>query len=378
MCTPLQQVMLWRWPDASMRPPCKAKDIDYSGIEDPTTGIAPLDLHWQAQNEPRTAWSTVYAFSRGSALLTEAPQVPDLSSVKKPRQTRSRFESAGAQPRKTRCGDAGKSVDEQSRAAKQLIVHGKREEPLQRSIVGTGSTLESVIGADERVRILETDLPPWRMICALRMRGSTGGAAIGTGWFVGPRTIVTAGHCVYSNHFFGGWADVIEVTPGRNGDDAPFGRFTSTRMSTVSAWANDENPDFDYGAIHLDEPVGDTTGWFGIGALPADELAEHMINVSGYPGDRGNGREQYFHANRILRVTDRRIFYDVDTFGGQSGAPAWIQPSDSEVPMAVGIHAYGVGGTPTSFGLTANSAPRITADVLQVIEAWVEESGGTD
>lgn len=304
--------------------------------------------------------------------------MPELSSVPKPKSARSRFESAGSEPRKTRSGDAGKSVDEQSRAAKQLIVHGKREEPLKRSIVSTGSALESVIGVDERVRILETDLPPWRMICALRMRGTTGGAAIGTGWLVGPRTVITAGHCVYSNHFFGGWADTIEVTPGRNGDLTPFGSFTTNRMSTVSAWAHDENPDFDYGAIHLDEPIGDTTGWFAVGALPARELAEHMVNVSGYPGDRGNGREQYFHANRILRVTDRRLFYDVDTFGGQSGAPAWIQPSGSDVPMAVGIHAYGTGGTPSAFGITANSAPRIIPEVLKLIEQWIEESAGTD
>lgn len=297
--------------------------------------------------------------------------MPELTSVQKPRQARA-FESARPEPRKTRGGNVGHASDEASRAAQQLIVHGKREEPIERKIV-TGGPFESVIAADDRTRILETDLTPWRMICALRMRGPTGGAAIGTGWFVSPRTIVTAGHCVYSDHFFGGWAETVEVTPGRNDSQAPFGRFTTTRLSTVDRWKEKEDPDFDYGCIHLDEPIGETTGWFSIGALPARELTEHMINVSGYPGDRGHGREQYFHANRILRVTDRRLFYDVDTFGGQSGAPAWIQPSGSDEPMVVGIHAYGVGGTPGRFNILANSAPRIIPEVLEVIEAWVEE-----
>jgi hypothetical protein len=49
------------------------------------------------------------------------------------------------------------------------------------------SPFETVIGRDERVRILDTELPPWRMMCALRMRGPGGAGAIGTGWFIGPR-----------------------------------------------------------------------------------------------------------------------------------------------------------------------------------------------
>ncbi|UPJ49335.1 hypothetical protein IVB30_41460 [Bradyrhizobium sp. 200] len=58
------------------------------------------------------------------------------------------------------------------------------------------AVLESIIGEDERVRILDTDLMPWCMICNLRIEGPRG-AAVGTGWLVGPRTLLTAGHCVY-------------------------------------------------------------------------------------------------------------------------------------------------------------------------------------
>jgi V8-like Glu-specific endopeptidase len=211
------------------------------------------------------------------------------------------------------------------------------------------------------------------MICALRMRAPAGNAAIGTGWLVGPRTIVTAGHCVFSQFFFGGWAKEIEVSPGRNGDQFPFGTVTSQRFSSVDRWVNNEDPDFDIGAIHLDDSLGDILGWFAIGALPAGDLESFLVNISGYPADRGDGEEQYFHRNRILRVTERRIFYDVDTFGGQSGAPVWIHENENAEPLAVGIHAYGIGGTSTSFGITANSAPRIIPEVLDLIQAWVDE-----
>jgi glutamyl endopeptidase len=295
----------------------------------------------------------------------------ELKSISRPAPTESfglegAFTSA-APVRKTTSGGAGTEASEASRAAKHLLVKGKGE-PLR-----PFSALETVISpVDSRQRILDTDLDPWRMICSLTMRAATG-SAIGTGWLVGPRTILTAGHCVYSTTFFGGWADEIEIRAGRNGDEAPFGVVTTRRFASVDKWVESEDPDFDIGVLHLDEPLGDQVGWFAVGALPAEDLQGFLVNISGYPGDRGNGREQFFHANRVLRVTDRRIFYDVDTFGGQSGAPVWIYEEEGAAPLAVGIHAYGIGGTPSSFGITANSAPRIIPEVFDQIQAWIAE-----
>jgi V8-like Glu-specific endopeptidase len=78
----------------------------------------------------------------------------------------------------------------------------------------------------------------------------------------------------------------------------------------------------------------------------------------------------------VLSVTDRRLFYEVDTFGGQSGAPVWIHADENAPPVAVGIHAYGVGGTPANLGVVANSAPRIIPEVLEKLTEWVEQDGG--
>jgi glutamyl endopeptidase len=88
------------------------------------------------------------------------------------------------------------------------------------------------------VRILDTELAPWRMICALRMRGQSGAGALGTGWFIGPRTVLTAGHCVYSTSFFDGWASSIEVIPGLVGGGSDpslrrYGSVTSSRLTSV-------------------------------------------------------------------------------------------------------------------------------------------------
>jgi V8-like Glu-specific endopeptidase len=278
---------------------------------------------------------------------------------------------AAAPLRIVSAGSAG-GPSENSRSLTHLAVKG-RGEPI--APAAHGFAFESVIGPrDDRVRVLDTDLYPWRMICSLRMRGASGATAVGTGWLAGPKTVVTAGHCVHSEYFFGGWASFIELSPGRNGSEFPFETLNSTRFSSVDRWVSNAEPDFDIGCIHLDQPIGDTLGWFAVGALSPEELEGYLVNVSGYPLDRGRGTEQYHHRNRILNVTERRVFYDVDTFGGQSGAPVWIHETEKAPPLVIGIHAYGTGASVA--GLEANSAPRIIPEVHEQISAWVEQDGG--
>lgn len=296
----------------------------------------------------------------------------ELKSVSKPS---SPFEQLGATPTTplmTR-GHPGTASTELSRSLRHLAVKGKSGPILP--------PFETVIGRDERVRILDTDLAPWRIICALRMRGPSGAGAIGTGWFIGPKTVLTAGHCVFSNYFFGGWASTIEVIPGLNGlgataDARPYGSMASERFSSIDRWTGQEDPDFDIGCIHLDQPLGNEVGWFAVVALPPERLESFLVNVSGYPADRGGGAEQYHGRNRVVRVSERRLFYEVDTYGGQSGAPVWIYEDDESPPLVVGVHAYGVGGTPADLGITANSAPRIIPEVLEKLTEWVEQDGG--
>lgn len=256
-------------------------------------------------------------------------------------------------------------------SAPSLVLPGT--EPIKR-LPKRRSALESIIGEDERERITDTENAPWRMICSLVIRGATG-SAVGTGWFAGPRTIVTAGHCVYHS-MIGGWAREITIYPGRDSRRKPFGELKSRKFSTTNKWLKEQSPDFDYAAIHLGpeaDEITKKTGWFSTAVLNDAALKSQRVNVSGYPGDKGIGElmgsEQWFHAKQIVYVTPYRIFYDVDTMGGQSGAPSWIQMPDG--PKVVGIHAYGVGA---SVGANANSAPRITEDVLAVLKGWVEKA----
>jgi glutamyl endopeptidase len=230
--------------------------------------------------------------------------------------------------------------------------------------------LETIIGDDQRVAITDSKNDPWRRICQLDLVGSQG-VFKGTGWFAGPGTVITAGHCVHYAVFFGGWAETITVTPGRHQNEFPYGQSRSTRFSTLNLWIDGQSADFDIGCIHLDEPIGAATGCFEVQVLEDPALDGRMVNVSGYPTDKDLAKVQYHHANRVMQVTDRRIFYEIDTVSGQSGAPVWCQDGPADEPACVAIHAYGVPGTPVDLHITANSAPRIDRTIAALLSQWV-------
>lgn len=219
---------------------------------------------------------------------------------------------------------------------------------------------EVIIGTDDRVRIMNTTLYPWRAICALRMTAADGTRWIGTGWLVGPRTVITAGHCVFM-HNNGGWAKSIEVIPGMNGALRPYGSCVATTFRSVKGWTDSKNREYDYGAIILPENcrMGDRTGYFGYAVKDNGFLMASVLNLSGYPGDKG-GSEQWFMSKKAKSVSGRVITYEIDTMGGQSGAPVWVKIGEER--YCVGIHTNGHS--------SGNSATRIVKPVFDNIKAW--------
>ncbi|MEA2717650.1 MAG: hypothetical protein QOI99_1967 [Actinomycetota bacterium] len=231
---------------------------------------------------------------------------------------------------------------------------------------GETMLLEAVIGNDDRVRVDDSLLRtnPWRQICALRIRSRSGAGYVGTAWFIGPRVLATAGHCVFM-HKEGGWAEEIVVIPGKFGATEPFGRVTARTFASVDGWIADPTArDFDYGVIILDDPaLGTRLGNFEVEAAPDGELGAATARVSGYPADRDRAEFQYFHERQLQSLTPTRLLYDIDTFGGQSGSPIWRQVEGSP-PVAVGIHTTG--------GVSGNSGTRIYEPVLDNLILWNE------
>jgi glutamyl endopeptidase len=224
---------------------------------------------------------------------------------------------------------------------------------------GPRDFLESVIGPDDRSRIDDPDKNPYRWICALHIHCKDGANFLGTGFLIGERTVITAGHCVYIA-LHEGWAESIDVIPALNGTGEPYGELQSSTFHAPDGWVSEADTNVDYGAIVLDDSIGKRTGYFGFGALSDDEITTYEATISGYPADLDRGTKQYSHSRNINEVTPRRLFYEIDTFGGDSGAPVFVDMNGKKV--VVGIHTTGSSRT--------NSGTRINDDVLANLKQW--------
>ncbi|UWQ32464.1 S8 family serine peptidase [Leisingera sp. M527] len=222
----------------------------------------------------------------------------------------------------------------------------------------------TVHGADDRIQITQTHNYPWRAHASLLITARDGSRWIGTAWFIGPHTLVTAGHVVYITNSpvpeRNGWVRHIDVMPGRNGTDLPYDIVKSEIFHSVVGWADNGDPQYDYGAITIPTNLGEQVGTIGFGVLSNAEILAAHGNLSGYPGDKSAGT-QWYHHNRIASVSTRKVYYDIDTAGGQSGSAVY-RIHDGE-RTAFGIHAYG--------GATTNSATRITTPVHQNFIHWL-------
>jgi V8-like Glu-specific endopeptidase len=174
---------------------------------------------------------------------------------------------------------------------------------------------------------------------------------------------MTAGHlvCIKNSNDPGrdGWVKKIQVMPGRNGSKLPYGSVTSTSFRSVTDWTKSGDENFEYGAIILPTELGKTVGTFGFGVYSNADLVSCIGNRSGYPGDKPTGT-QWHDYHKTASLNSRKVFYDIDTAGGQSGAPVYRIISGAR--MAIAIHAYG--------GATTNSGTRIISAVYNNMVAW--------
>lgn len=222
---------------------------------------------------------------------------------------------------------------------------------------------EGVGVEDERAPAPHTTYP-YNAIASLVITAADDSRWHGTGWFISPRTLVTAGHCVWIDSTLPqrkGFVKSIEVIPGRSGDTKPYDSAVATRFDAAEEWRTSANVNHDYGAILLDTPLGDAIGaFFGLGVFTDDDLLRVTANISGYPTDKLTGT-QWVHSRKVLTVNPNKVFYAVDTTGGQSGAPVW-RIMERRRRVAFAIHAYG--------GNTTNSGTRITPEAHARLTAW--------
>lgn len=216
----------------------------------------------------------------------------------------------------------------------------------------------SVIGTDDRARISPTTSFPWRAMTKLRMTFPNGQQATCSGALVAAKYTLTAGHCVYSSSY-GGWATSIEVIPGLDGTYKPYGSAYAARLRSYQGWTQNQDSNHDFALITLDRTIGNSTGWFGYASYAT--VNGLTGNLGGYPGDRDSGLRLYYHYGLINSSTTDRVYYTIDTAGGQSGSSVYRIVNGSRYVFAVHTSGY----------TTYNGGTRITTQRFSDLQSWI-------
>lgn len=270
---------------------------------------------------------------------------------------------------------------------------------------------------DNRVRLSKTAAEepgttgttvwPWRAIVRL-----SNGC---TGTMIGPRHVITAGHCIY-NRSTSAWM-TFNVSPGQAGTGLfPYGSvaFPSSGFNwyfTPEGWRQSSpsggTAQYDFGLLVLPQSIGNQTGWMGWWVEGADSLAKDDHFNRGYPacaatdsagnprtddpGDPGSSvvcvaQHLYGDVNNCeigdFSVKDpdgwsRRFAHSCDASGGQSGSA--IYHYEGGAPVISGIHtSSGCGATAASTPCTSSDdrplgATRITpeyGDIISFFRNW--------
>lgn len=189
---------------------------------------------------------------------------------------------------------------------------------------------------------------------------------IGSGTMVGARMVLTVAHNLYDS-LTKEFVREVSFFPGLGRGDAlnlPIVGSKGISMKVHKLYhtpiPGEDPKEYDIGLLMLEEVLTDR--WYGIKSLSNSLLSRLKITITGYPGDKDSGRVMYSMSGKINRVTDRQLFYGIDTAGGQSGSGIWYRDRDGVACFCIGVHAYG--------GDAENSATRINDDISSKLSVW--------
>lgn len=194
---------------------------------------------------------------------------------------------------------------------------------------------KSVIGGDGRVLHRDNTSYPF----STQMWNDWGCS----GTMIGRSTMVTAAHCVHSGTGYFQWpvyrpgVDVQDATP------YPFGAFTCYDVQVPGGWDGDTVSE-DYAVIEFGTRCGsfpgDQTSWLGFFATDSgSKITDRTNYIYGYPADKAPYPQIWGMGNNSMSTSvffPARLFYNIDTFGGQSGSGVYQVRDGGR--YVVGIH----------------------------------------
>lgn len=238
----------------------------------------------------------------------------------------------------------------------------------------SNSTVRESIQPGNLVPVFDVHMPPWTAMYRFDsfLQGKL--FVTGTGFLIGSRLLLTAGHMLFSAEH-SCWFDEVKVYKLKltQNDEANWEWeevTTSCEFRSTVGWVMSKNYDADYGAVLLpkDSPTVNQQEWFGFGVIDENQIKSFLFHTAGYPYPQGSDKEfGLCHASdAVLNVHERTIEFSIRSYPGMSGSPLWLVRDDGE-RIVFGIHHL-------SQPNTTSSAVRITEKVFANLCLWLKES----
>jgi V8-like Glu-specific endopeptidase len=186
------------------------------------------------------------------------------------------------------------------------------------------STDRVVSAPDGRVQVTDASTNPYINVGWLWTQDQKGNWATCTATQIGPKTVITAAHCVY-DHATGGWVKAITYLPGvTDAQNAPYGQFDWANVNILKGYIDNYDGTnygsvmpWDLAEIELSDDATNL-GWLG---FQVDDASDFKANLIGYPGDKPDGTQWKSTCTIPAKNFGDQIFaHDCDTTGGNSGS----------------------------------------------------------
>lgn len=269
------------------------------------------------------------------------------------------------------------------------VFHPSRTAPMETEIVSAGSSGSSdggispnaIIGGDDRVRVTNTKAAPYQYTCYMYSVYKDGTeSGVYSGFMIGPKTAVTAAHCVYNGTK---GLDHIVVIPGKNGSTEPYGRANSTKVAITDAYINNGNRADDWAVLELNWNIGYQSKYPALKYKSGSYNGTNIENT-GYPAKyhcslqndsatlmiSGKGTIRYSEENDKFGYGHGILRGDWDASGGNSGGPVFAYYPETGHTVIGILTAGSDDGSAYNSSTCYTEVTRISSDMYEIFMSY--------
>jgi len=192
----------------------------------------------------------------------------------------------------------------------------------------TMSTDRTVVSKDERTQVTDTSTYPQITVGWLWTQDQKDNWTTCTATLIGPKTVITAAHCVY-DHDTGGWVKAMTFFPGMvDAQTAPYGQVDWANVNILKGFIDNYDGKnygsvmaWDLAEIELADETGNQVGWMG---FRVDDATDFKATMDEYPGDKPDGTMWETHCTIPKKDFGDQVFaHSCDATTGSSGSSLW-------------------------------------------------------